>query len=365
MEKYDLLIVGNGYDLESGFKTSYIDFLNSFLNSGIRNYLISFFRSAYDRGVVVNNEWNGFENLLCQYLQFLDYLFKDNDNIERRFVEQYYDPYGNAIHRYYLITIKDFSKLPQNILLILSLINPLERLLIISPQLSNMYAEDYENVKEVTLKVFVNSTLIQSNHKYVRSLLLKELAKRLNDLENELKQYISISTGKSIPLDSMVLDIKADRIVSFNYSKTAQTVCELSDDKVAYVHGDIDSEIVVGVEQSMIDNQSFIEESDYILFFKRFRRIYKNCNKGYNNKIINQLSKESTIAIYGHSLDLADRSLLQPLFAKKYKRYDIYCFKDVDPYKLKLVNLIGLDLYDELEKEERIRLIKVEDKPNK
>ena len=72
---YDLLIVGNGYDLASGFLTSYSNYLESKFGYGIRNGLITFFQAALYSNVSENNEWNSFEKLLCYYLAFLHYLF--------------------------------------------------------------------------------------------------------------------------------------------------------------------------------------------------------------------------------------------------------------------------------------------------
>jgi hypothetical protein len=109
----------------------------------------------------------------------------------------------------------------------------------------------------------------------------------------------------------------------------------------------------------MIQNQTFDEESNFIRFFKRFRRIYKNCNSDYNNKIINQLPNNSIIAVFGHSLDLSDKSILKPLFEKRYKQYDIYCYGNKEVYELKLSKLIGLDLLDELYNDNKINFIEV------
>ena len=360
---YDLLIVGNGFDLACNYKTSYSDFLEYEGGKGYTNPLISFFSSAYHYHIVINDEWNGFENLLCQYLQFLDYLFNNTDNVERHFTEQYYDAWGNPVSRYYELKIRDVSKLPQNVYLILMLSNPLDKELIISPDKTFRYVfsriDDYENIKEVYFKVFINSPITNSSNEYVLKLLLKELHSRLLKLEKELKDYIALSTNGDLSVPATIFDFEVDRVISFNYSKTAQRMFELDDGNVAYVHGDINSNIVVGVEQSMINKQSFKEESDYILFFKRFRRIFKDCNKNYNDKIIRKLNRDSVIGIYGHSLDLSDVSLLKPLFDNKYKRYDIYCYKDVNIYKIKLVNLLGLDLFDDLEKDGKINLIKI------
>ena len=361
--KYDLLVVGNGFDKGCNYKTSYSEFLDSFRGRGVSNYLISFFQSAYNNSLIENEEWNGFENLLCQYLQFLDYLFNSTTNVKRHFSDEEEDAWGNHFRRYYYLTIEEISKLPQNIYVILTLVSPLDDKLFVSTseKFNNRFTriDDYSSIRELYFRVFINATLPNMNKQYVLSYLLKELDMRLKNLETELKTYIASVTTEPSSLPYKIIDDTTDRIMSFNYSRTAQRMFGLDDDRVAYVHGDIGSDVVIGVEPSMIDGQTFKEQSSFIMFFKRFRRIYKNCNKSFNHKIINKLNENSIIGIYGHSLDLADRSLLYPLFVKKYKAYFVYCYQDVNPYKLKLVNLLGLDLYDELEKDDKIKLIKV------
>ena len=361
--KYDLLIVGNGFDLGCDFKTTYTDFLKSFSGKSISNPLLSFFMSAYDRNYYVNDEWNGFENLLCQYLQFLDYCFRDNDNIEFCFSNDE-DVWGNVFHRYYNWRIKDVSKLPINMYLILCLLNPMDGKIHISidEKFSMGFAglDSYPSPKELFFKIFVNAYPATANKEYVLNIILEELNNRLLLLENELRKYISVAANNKTNGPLSFLGNSANMILSFNYSKTAQTIYNIDNSNVVYIHGDVSSNIILGVEPLMIKNQSFGEESNYIKFFKRFRRIYKNCNSEYNEKIINKLTDESTIAIYGHSLDLSDKSILKPIFEKKFQLYDIYCHRDIDTYKLKLAKLIGLDLYSELFQDGRIKMIKVD-----
>ena len=68
---------------------------------------------------------------------------------------------------------------------------------------------------------------------------------------------------------------------------------------------------------------------------------------------------DSIIAIYGHSLDLSDKSIIKPIFEKKYKQYDIYCYGNQDEYVLKLSKLIGLSLLDELYADNKIKFIQI------
>lgn len=363
---YDLLVIGNGFDLECKFNTSYVDFLNYISKNSISNHLITFFITAYRSGVVQNNEWNGFENILCQYLQFLDYLFTEKNNVKRSFGEQHYDGWGRPTYREFDLTILDISKLPANIYLILTLYNPLEDKLVISvdSNYSSSFTriDDYENLRSLYFKIYIKGGMAESTTQNALKIVLTELEQRLQSLEKELNNYIKLATSSSPQISSVLSSITTQKAISFNYSKTAQNIYGLDSEDVAYVHGDIDTDIVVGVEQSMIEGQTFSEQSDYIMFFKRFRRIYKDCNKNYNAKIINQLNDDSIIGIYGHSLDLADSSILKPLFSKRIKKYDIYCYGAKNAYKIKLVNLLGLDLYDELEKDNKINLINIDNK---
>lgn len=356
--EYDLLIVGNGFDIASGYWTTCRDFLNCFDKKGVYSPLGDFFITAYGKDFVINDEWNGFENQLCQYLEFLQYLFDDNGNVEGHFADERFEGVTGS----YRFQIHNISSLPNNIFSILCLSNPLERSLLLSTD-KNL-SSDFSGIQSFKFAPediygfvpYVANPATLSK-KYVLSFLLDKLEKEWNRLENQLQHFIKEATKGPTSGPPALKNHTAKRVLSFNYSDTAERLYGLPSENVAHVHGDVSSRVVVGIEPSMITNQSVTEESAFIKFFKRFRRIYKNCNKDYNRKIMNNLTEESIIAIYGHSLDLSDRSILKSFFEKKLQRYDIYCYKDTDAYKIKLARLIGLDLYDELEKDGKINLI--------
>lgn len=363
---YDLLIVGNGFDLASGYETSYQSFLNYCRSEKrLNNYLINFFIDAYDKGYIYNAEWNGFENLLCQYLQFLDFLFKSN-KVERGFYpDQFQQPSQNKNNVYYGFYIKDVSSLPDNIFLILHLQNPLQGLL--------FFAEDKDfkfpilgaglftgGQKSLYMRITIPFKLaICNKEEYAMNFLLEQLDNRLNELENILKDYIRKVTIVQKSRPKALTGYAATRIISFNYSGVAQKSFNVDKEHIAYVHGTINKEIVVGVEPLMIKGQTFDEESNYIRFFKRFRSILKNCNEEYNKNIQCYIKDTSIIAIYGHSLDLSDKSILKPILEGKYKRCDIYCYEPEENYKFKIAKLIGVDLFDEIHKSKRINFINI------
>ncbi len=360
MKNYDLFIVGNGFDIGCGLKTKYSDFLSFYTSNGIKNSLLVSFNQAYHYNYYENDEWNSFEKLICQYLQFLNYIFTDSNNVKSYFSNPQDDAYGYNIYQYFYMTINDISKLPYEIILLLRLPNCLEHKI-------RFYSDaDYKNalsyiesndLKTIYLRCFVNTNDVNRNKKWVLNYLLKEFEAMLIDIESKLRDYVKQQSNSQTDLPKLLRNISVQKLISFNYTHTATKLFNVPENNVVYVHGDINSNVILGIEPSMISNQTFDEETDFIKFFKRFRRVFFDCNRNYEYKIMNNLSNKSVIGIYGHSLDLADRSILKPLFELECSSYDIYCYKNIGEYKLKLAKLIGLDLFDRLNKSNKINYI--------
>lgn len=360
--EYDLLVVGNGFDLACKYNTKYSDFLNEYSYVTTKNNLLLFFLSASYKKYYINEEWNGFENLLCQYLQFIDYLFSDNKNIYFSFSNLTYNSSGIEYYEYCQWEIKNKNILPYNIRAILNLENPLGNIMKFYSDINckNHFNKIDECVSErFYIRYKINIAMVNANKTFIMKNILAYLDDLLKDVEEELKKYIKNETKKIKYLTNNLNDTTSKMILSFNYSKTAEIFYNLNEADIVYVHGNVDTDIVLGIEPLMINNQTFNEESDFIKFFKRFRRIYKDCNKYFNEKIINRLNEDSIIAFYGHSFDLSDKSILKILFENKYKKYFIYCYKNINIYKLNLSKLIGLDLLNDLYNDGKIEFILV------
>ena len=356
------MIVGNGFDIAAGNKTAYAEFIEYLKENDMKSPLVDFFISAYEQKFFSNDEWNGFECLLCQYLDFLNSLFEDKF-VEKTFFEK---KGGNKNQKEYRITIKDISDQVDDWRQLFYLKNPLQGKL-------NFYFE--ESLDKPTLKPFTgldkNSKVKKLvgivdvffsppnlTDKSVLNYLLIELDERLNDFEKQLKEYIKSATEENEgEIINVLCDSEIETAISFNYSHTIKKYYTIQDDSIAFVNGDVESNIILGVEPEMLSAESIKENPSFRRFFKKYRRIKKCCNQNYNKKIIDVLSNDSIIAIFGHSLDLSDKSILEPIFKKKYKRYDVYCYKKTEEYIKKLDKLIGLDYFDELRNEGRINFI--------
>lgn len=354
MKNYDLLIVGNGFDIGSGYDTTYRTFLEDNDYPMQKNFLFQYCYFSHSNHYQTNNDWNGYEKLLCQFLQFVNYLFI-SENVKRYFSDKVDDGFYESWMSF-CFEIIDINKVPEDMF----------RTMYLSSYFRSLFGSLFINKESI--KVVQSPIVFKYRGPFPINIVLEKdvvgkiidsINKELINLENLLKEHIRKKTLERKSLPFLLLDCHVSRVLSFNYSHSAQDAFNLKEEDVAYVHGDVNHSVVLGVEPSMIDNQSFDEDSDFITFFKRFRRILKNCNVDYNGKIINKLTSESVIGIYGHSLDLSDRSILKPLFEKEYKRYDIYCYGDVDNYKIKLAKLISINLYEKLRNANKINIIDI------
>lgn len=259
MKKYNLLVVGNGFDLNLGHKTSCINFCEDFRfsNQPINNKLTDFFSRALDFGYMLNNNWTGFERVLCQYLEFLNFLFTSPVvKYECRFNE-YFESFISSL------TIPNINEIPLNCRRILDIGNPLEGV-------ANYCWFDANNEKYCTdyrissipatiskLRIEIKKRFIKEPSKYeVRDYLIEEFNKLFEDTENSLLQYIRRSTSEIKQLSAFISNNIGDEIdflLTFNYSKTSEMIFNLTPLYVAHVHGSIDDEIVLGIENDMIE----------------------------------------------------------------------------------------------------------------
>lgn len=139
---------------------------------------------------------------------------------------------------------------------------------------------------------------------------LQELKKFENGFKNYLLEKTSdlqsSVTIKKTKLRDIIIGSQYSNIISFNY-----TIFDKEDkiDLVEYVHGNISSEIIIG-----IDSEKFMSTNDTYFFTKTSRKMFLYTEKN-NKKINNVLDKHiDRIVFYGHSLNEQDYSYFQSIF---------------------------------------------------
>lgn len=128
-----------------------------------------------------------------------------------------------------------------------------------------------------------------------------------------------------------------DGILSFNYTTTAQRIYPtLSDVPIHYIHGKVssgDNNMVLGVNEYWDEDSANIH-TDFNVFKKFTQRVMKDTGVDYREWIYNVTNKGkryekmrnttdynnvglSEVYIFGHSLDISDKDLLEELFENK------------------------------------------------
>ena len=229
---------------------------------------------------------------------------------------------------------------------------------------------DIIRITKLWEKYFIKSQSSTSNDKMAKSAIIKIAEKyydgthgicvkrMISDLKQELEDFIEafsiylgdIARNKTISQISPFKEMKVSDIICFNYTSTFWKYDVFSNSHTYFVHGEVGTpgEMILGVDKVDDDAEYLFKE-----FEKRYQRLLKNINSENTNikprykKIIEEGDYELTI--YGHSLDVTDKSILEPLISNA-NSTSIYYYTDENgfsDYSLKVKNIMML-LGDEI-----------------
>lgn len=358
----NILIIGNGFDLEHGLPTRYWDFLSfcnyilknegrdvkddifNELHNSIQEYIQKNIINNSDdenemireikeiiRGNIwinyfINNEqhnnkgWIDFENEICEVIKALDY-FKKYRKRKRKSSEK--------------IVIDDRE-------LYMKAWDFLDSII---PQLKNRTHGDFTDINE-----FYDETAKN---------IIDELNKDLNNLIRGLEIYLEECVEK-IQIEFISPDIssisRVDKILSFNYTSTFNRAYKSDNCEIDYIHGSLDiskdvsqNNMVLGIDEYLNENEKNID-LDFIQFKKYFQRIYKKTGCSYKKWIeeMNEYSSyNNNLYIFGHSLDITDKDILKELILINNMRTTIFYLNN-DVYAQQIANMVKIIGQDEL-----------------
>lgn len=329
----NLLIVGNGFDLEHGLKTQYTDFFdvidkkaaskneiilnnNKYLIKD--NNLLLYLLEEYKQNKLQGNNWIDIETELKKIISLIEEI-KTNNFIDNM---NYYTGENE-----YTIIHKIQSK-------------------------SSYYFKNY-------LFPFTIGTTGINFYRYVKEKYdtsIKNLEKNLNELTNMLKDYL-------LEQDISDIDYKITHVLSFNYTDTFRKLySKLDNDKIDFIHGSLNkNNLVLGINETLTeDTENKIVDTVY--FKKYFQRIYKKTDYKY----IDWLDHVNfdTVYIHGHSLDESDKEILEKIINSVLKKdtstVKIFYY-DEKHYRQEVTNLIkilGKDVFQKYYFQNRIIFIK-------
>lgn len=325
--KSNLLIVGNGFDLKCGLKSTYRNFFQSRISADVKESIIDlserlifdtnhnsiyFHEEEKYKKESVGLPLSSYSHIKDAHLTFWDMLFllycgenveKDWHDIENNML--------NILHKFKFSKVysKDFSNLGK-----------LDRY---KHYLFSGDIEGEQNFKEklricCILAYFVLEPERYNAFRSMEEFLQSELRifeKAFNtflwDLIDSCKDYHTNALSLLHQIIGMSSNSEDYSVLSFNY-----TVPDCFRDKVTNVHGKLKNHnIIFGVDQNEIEAASPI-----FTFTKTYRKLIQTKAEKADSIIIDGKDELRNIYFYGHSLSPLDYSYFQSIF----DYYDIY-----------------------------------------
>lgn len=341
----NLLIVGNGFDLEHGLKTHYTDFFDT-INNNVSskneiilnnhkylikdNYLLLYLLEEYKQNKLQGNNWIDIETELKKIISLIEEI-----NVNKFIDNMNYYIGGNE----YTIIDKIQSK-------------------------SSYY-----------FKNCLFPFIIGNNYyKYINehyNISIKILEKDLNELTNMLRDYLLEQDISNLTKTKDISDIdyKITHVLSFNYTDTFRKLySKLDNDKIDFIHGSLNkNNLVLDINETLTeDTENKIIDTVY--FKKYFQRIYKKTDYQYVSWLDSTDSQNyadfDTVYIHGHSLDESDKEILEKIINSVLKKdtstVKIFYY-DEKHYRQEVTNLIkvlGKDVFQKYYFQNRIIFIK-------
>lgn len=316
----NLIVLGNGFDLKCGVKSTFKDFFDNRISEDVEQQIKSFYKNIdlrdsyrslsfdeaqeYDGVLVPEDRYNLIKDAK---LTFWDLLFVAKKN--KKTLVNWHNVEQNMLDILKELDLtKNYSHLGQRMIsgipgLSVKLNNNTERYLIKCSILAYYVIPKERYRSKKNLDDFLLSELIEFESSF---------SKYLEDKILETYEYSYVSElliRKIIGEDNSIDDVEA---LSFNYTEPS---CLRS--KITNVHGKLrNNNIIFGIDQDEIRPNSLIYK-----YTKTFRKMVQiNKNNG-DSVYINNKNDLKNIFFYGHSLSVLDYSYFQSIF-DYYNLYD-------------------------------------------
>ncbi len=366
-----ILILGNGFDLAMGRKTSYSDFvefanklfvekddhLQSFLDSNnidIEKYKDNLYlRFINNNRSSLGEKWSNLEIMISQLAEAIvffrlnsDKLYHKSGDLYPKFVEQFHKMMNeerNSTSKIFIGTI--FLKF------------------------YNDYGRDKPE-KELAISEF--------NNLFIHHL---DLLTELLEIYLSYRDYIDFEVAPIIPSETVldaIDEISEASVISFNYTHTPNKLYKILLEKIHFIHGEIDlkrrkhniNTMVFGIEDKGTEINS-----DLIPYQKFYQRVVKETGNTYERffdqefDISNGIPRiVKNIIIFGHSVDPLDKEIFEKCFElvdnKYYQSRFIFTYFNETAKRSIIKNLaiiLGKDKLVELTGQKKVVFVQSQD----
>ncbi|MFN8297441.1 MAG: AbiH family protein [Chitinophagales bacterium] len=320
-----LILIGNGFDLAHGLKTSYHDFILDYLKKSIqtalmieRKYIDN--KTFYD--VYYNDELISISANSKPYKSFMD-SFKKKDQIAEIVLELR----ENNIN----ITYNgDFIK---------SLFNEC-----ITKNWVDIEGIYYEELKKCLIQYNKSNGYDGRIDGAIR--MLKHLNNQLNFLKEKLEKYLSNVIENNNPKINQIVDILHDNLpkrylaknakypnhildkqsekvlfLNFNYTEISKKYKNHILDDIINIHGELhknDNPIIFGYGDEVDKHYNEIEDLNENEFFKHIKSFDYFKTSNYSKLLRFIESEDFEVFVMGHSCGLSDRTMLNTIFVHQH-----------------------------------------------
>lgn len=315
----NILIIGNGFDLEHGLPTRYIDFLKFISKDyeastvyklvksinciekkrniiknilGSDNSIINYISDRFETNKKIGKNWVDFESELARVVKYAERYFYGeiidlNEQIEYDSLQLDFDPTLNDSLKFH----EDFYRLLCAFEIYISdIINRIE---------CNYYNEDIKNIRpDIVISLNYSNTYERIYSRF---------------------QNVDYIHGKA-SLESKMLENKGDEFKIENYRDS--------------------NHIILGMDEYLTED-NLKEKTEFIAFRKYFQRITKHTGVEYRKYLENDEKDNLNIYVFGHSLDPTDSELIKEIIGNKNARTTIF-YHNESAYISEVTNLIRI-----------------------
>ncbi|OQB31740.1 MAG: hypothetical protein BWY08_00278 [Bacteroidetes bacterium ADurb.Bin174] len=292
-----LIIIGNGFDLAHGLKTSYKDFILDLLSSEVSNPK----RREIDKEkdlIAINNDGYYFEKSFDTINQYNDFIERyginvQYDNFFKKTLEQCETNNWVNIEKLYYIKLQEILRGGIN-------------------DIFTFYDFHQSYLNEVT-DLNKSLDLIKSElHKYLNSIY--SIPDECNsEIKSHIENIIKLSHKSGSPKEKT-------HILNFNYTSTIDIYLKSHDPNLYYInniHGqlnDKENPIIFGYGDETNDMYSKIEDFDENELTRNMKSFHYLMRENYQT-LFEFLEKDKfDVNIMGHSCGISDRVLFNSIF---------------------------------------------------
>jgi len=345
-----LILIGNGFDIALGLKTSYIDFLFWLIKSEVEKALLNFPNKVY------SEKYTRYNDFMRDYEQIPFFGFSSNPLFDVLIKK------GHPIIPDSVRKCKDLMALKETLkhFDIEIKVNNNDSLFGEILELSKVGWVDIEEIYFKLLKKSLksntktkivdelNTDLENISEKLKEYLREIELDLKMSDADEYVSQFYSLISKEDIIEGQQQSHINPKHIyfLNFNYTESLNVILEQSglehlNITINQIHSNAFSNepIIFGFGDEMDELYKKIEElndNKYFKFIKSFQYFKSNKYRGLL-RFLN--SNNYQVCIYGHSCGLSDRIMLNEIFEhKNCKSIKVYYYNN-DDFTTKTMNI--------------------------